>query len=200
MRKLAVSLLAVLAIGIAGCSDSRSTAPTAPTLTEAPRAGLLLGFISTSTTLRRTSPLGGDLTVSARIGSEGGVIAIPEAGLRVVVPAGAVAVPTNFSATAVQGRAVAYEFQPHGVVFAKPLVVTQELRGTEWFGIPILNFRAGYFSDRTKLDTEKATVQLDEILPLSLDLLRLQARFNVPHFSGYVISTGRSKSATPDDN
>ena len=114
------------------------------------------------------------------------------------MPAGAVAVPTDFSATAVHGRAVAYEFQPHGVRFAKPLVLTQELRGTEWFGVPLLNFRAGYFSDRTKLDTENALVQLDEILPLSLDLLRLQARFNVQHFSGYVISTGRAKSSSFD--
>ena len=194
MRKLAVSLLAVLAIGIAGCSDSRSASPTAPSVaTAAPREGLILGFISTSPVLRRTSSLSGDLTVSALIGSEGGVLTIPEAGLRLVVPAGAVSVPTQFSATAVHGKAVAYEFQPHGARFAKPLVVTQELRGTEWFGVPLLNFRAGYFADRKQLDTENATVQLDEILPLSLDLLRLQARFDVAHFSGYVISTGRLK-------
>jgi ZU5 domain len=198
MRKFATSVLAVLAIGIGGCSDARSTAPTAPVAPDAPREGLLLGFISTSTTLRRATRLERDITVGARIGSEGGVIAIPEAGLRLVVPAGAVAAPTDFSATAVQGRAVAYEFQPHGVRFAKPLVLTQELRGTEWFGIPLLDFRAGYFTDRTKLDTENATAQLAEILPLSLDLLRLQARFDVPHFSGYVISTGRARSSELD--
>lgn len=198
MRKLAVFALAVLAIGIAGCSDSRSALPTAPTVSSAaPSQALLPRFISTSPVLRRTSPLGGDITVTARIGSEGGVLAIPSAGLRVVVPAGAVSVPTDFVATAVHGRAVAYEFQPHGVRFAKPLQVSQELRGTEWFGVPLLAFRAGYFADRAQLDAENATVRLDEILPLSLDLLRLQARFNVGHFSGYVISTGRGGKPQP---
>ena len=191
MRKLALSLLAVLAVATAACSDSRSVAPTAPEVAASPREALFLGFISTSPVLRRTTSLASDVTVSASIGSEGGVLTIPEAGLRVVIPAGAASVPTPFSATAIRGKAVAYEFQPHGARFARPLEVVQDLRGTEWIGLPLLGFRAGYFADRKQLDTENATVQLNEILPLSLDLVRLQARFDVEHFSGYVISTGR---------
>ena len=35
-------------------------------------------------------------------------------------------------------------------------------------------------------------MQLDELLPLTVDLLRLQARFDIEHFSGYIVSTGRS--------
>ena len=195
MKKIAAALLTVLAIGIAGCSDTPTAAPDSPVAAPASaRGGLLstvLSPISLSTVLRRTTPLASDITARAVIGSEGGVIAIPEAGLRVVVPAGAVSMPTTFTATAVRGNAVAYEFEPHGLRFARPLQVTQQLDGTAWIGLPLLNFRAGYFADSRTLDTENALVQVTEVLPLSLDLLRLQARFDIQHFSGYVISTGR---------
>ena len=134
-----------------------------------------------------------------RIGSEGGSFAIPEAGLRVVVPRGAVTVSTDFSATAIAGRAVAYEFEPHGTAFARPLQVTQELRGTAWVGLPLLNFRAAYFKEREQLDPLTSLLQADELLPLSVDLLRLQLRFNVEHFSGYAVSTGRATSDSVDE-
>ena len=194
MKKIAAALLTVLASGIAGCSDAPTTAPDSPARTASARGGLLSTLtrsISLSTVLRRSTPLNGDVTARAIIGSEGGVIAIPEAGLRVVVPQGAVTAPVAFTATAVHGRAVAYEFEPHGMRFAKPLQVTQDLNGTDWIGLPLLNLRGAYFADSKTLDTDNAVVQVNELLPLSLDLLRLEARFDVQHFSGYVISTGR---------
>lgn len=198
MRKILVTLLAVITVGaMSGCGDA-PTGVKAPTPQPEARQALL-GILALTPVLERARPLATDITVKARIGYEGGVIAIPEAGLRVVVPRGAVSGPVDFTATARAGNAVAYEFAPHGVRFAKPLVVTQELRGTEWIGLPLLNFRAGYFKDSEQLDTQRALVQLDEILPLSLDLLRLQVRFNVEHFSGYVISTGRSRTVSSED-
>lgn len=190
MKRLAL-LLAVLAVGVAGCADAPTAAPAAPRIVEAPRPALL-GIVALTPVLERSRALPADITVRARIGYDGGTIAIPDAGFKVVVPRGAVSAPVDFVATAVAGRAVAYRFDPHGIQFARPLVATQELRGTDWVGVPLLNLRAGYFKDDAQLDAERALVQLDELLPLALDLLRLQARFDIEHFSGYVISTGRA--------
>lgn len=196
MKKLISSLLAaVLMVGtLASCSDAPSTAPVAPappSAVEAPR-GALLGLVALTPVLERREALAQPITVKALIGPEGGTIAIPEAGFKVVIPRGAVASPVSFEATALAGNAVAYTFEPHGLRFAKPLQATQDLRGTEWLGLPLLNLRAGYFKDDGQLDTQRSLVKLDELLPLTLDLLRLQARFNIEHFSGYVVSTGRS--------
>ena len=184
--------------GVAGCADAPVTAPATASAPAAQEPqGALLGLVALTPVLQRRDPLAQPITVKARIGVEGGMISIPEAGLKVVVPSGAVSSPVDFSATALAGNAVAYTFEPHGLRFAKPLQVTQDLRGTEWLGLPLLNMRAGYFKDDSQLDTQRSLVQLDELLPLTLDLLRVQARFNVQHFSGYVLSTGRA--AVPEE-
>lgn len=191
MRRFPLLLAAVALLGaIAGCADAPSAPVAEPTV--APQASLLA--LNLTPALRRSAPLERDLVARARIGSEGGTIAIPGAGIRVVIPAGAVAAPTDFAVTAIAGNAVAYDFQPHGVRFARPLRVTQELRGTDWIGLPILNFRAVYFAEREQVDPVKALIQVDEVLPLSLDLLRLRVGFDVEHFSGYGISTGRTRT------
>ena len=195
MRKIAATLAAALMIGaLTSCADAPTGVAPATAATSADLLGL--GGVSlTTTALERTKVLPSDVTVRAVIDGRGGTLAIPEAGLRVVVPAGAVSGPVEFTATAIAGRAVAYEFAPHGIAFAKPLQVTQELRGTNWIGLPLLDFRAVYFEDRSQVDPLKALIQVDEVLPLSIDLLRLQARFRVDHFSGYGVSTGRVRTA-----
>lgn len=210
MRKLTAVLVAALMLGsLASCAESPTGVPAAPPpsanngllddvlggVTGGVTGGVLgLGGVSlTTTALERSRPLSRDITVRETIDSRGGTIAIPEAGLRVVVPAGAVDRPTEFTATAIAGRAVAYEFAPHGARFARDLRVTQELRGTNWIGLPLLNFRAAYFKDRDQVDPLRALIQVDELLPLSVDLLRLQLKFEVEHFSGYGVSTGRAR-------
>ena len=207
MRKISAALLGALMLGtLASCSDAPTGAPSAPIESTSVSGnsdllglgsddGLLgVGGLSLLTTaLERSKALPSDITVRAVIDGRGGTLAIPEAGLRVVVPAGAVSVPTTFTATAIAGRAVAYEFTPHGARFARPLRVTQELRGTNWIGLPLLNFRAAYFKDRDQVDPLRALIQVDELLPLSVDLLRLQLKFEVEHFSGYGVSTGRAR-------
>src|SRR4051794_36184215 len=54
-----------------------------------------------------------EVTASKVIDSRGGTISLPEAGLTLIVPAGAVANATAFSVTAIEGSSVAYEFEPH---------------------------------------------------------------------------------------
>lgn len=199
MKRLTL-VLATLAIAVAGCSDAPTSAPAAPltpAIAEAPQ-GAVLGVLALTPVLQRRTPLPADITVRARIGAEGGTIAIPEAGFKVVIPSGAVSAPVDFAVTAVAGRAVAYRMDPHGIRFARPLVASQELRGTEWIGLPLLNMKAGYYKDDSQLNPDRALVQLDEVLPLTFDLWNLRVRFNIEHFSGYVVSTGRGAAPLDD--
>src|SRR6476619_3524516 len=88
-------LAAALLIGVAAaCNTERASAPA--TLA-APAAshdllGGLLGTVTntlkltTATGLQRTTPLAAPITVSRTIGYWGGTLAIPEAGVTVVVP------------------------------------------------------------------------------------------------------------------
>ena len=80
--------------------------------------------------LQRTTPLAAPITVSKVIGADGGTLSIPEAGVTVTVPRGALAQTTTITMTARAGSLVAYDFAPHGITFAKPLVFSQQLRGT----------------------------------------------------------------------
>jgi hypothetical protein len=189
---LAASLLA------AGCGDS----PVAPAASAPPIAapadannsllggllGTVLGTPAQVTPLNRTSPLKADETKSARIGVLGGIIAIPDAGITVVVPPLAVLSPTTISVTARAGSAVAYDFAPHGIKFAVPLVVTQNLTKTQAHTglVSVNSLFAGYYPDSKKITS------VTELLTLNVNLLNSTAIMTVWHFSGYIIASGRS--------
>ncbi len=155
--------------------------------------------VSTSSTvlkaLTRDVPLGADITVQATIGPEGGTFAIAEAGLKVIVPAGAVASPTVFTATAHRGDMVAYEFGPHGTRFATALKMQQELKGTSWYKAEnqLVKPEVGYFAERSDLNEVLDVGLVSEVLPADIyvELTGSKLRFDVWHFSGYMVSSGR---------
>lgn len=137
----------------------------------------------------RVVPLEQDIAVSAVIGPDGGTISIPDAGLTLVVPPGAVTSSTNFTATALAGRLVAYEFEPRGTKFPVSLRFTQDLQKVSLLGVvtaPVLD--GAYFTDITKLNQNLGRAAVSEILPATVDLLRLRVGFPINHFSGYLIS------------
>ena len=121
-RLLAVFLLA-------GCARD-ATAPDSPTGATPPEPPSALFGLLPVRGVTRSTPLATDISVSAVIGKQGGTITIPEAGLTLVVPPNAVSSDVKFTATALAGRAVAYDFQPHGTKFAVPLTFQQDLRKT----------------------------------------------------------------------
>ena len=207
MKRLAPRTLTTLAAGtlliLAGCRDSIAPAPVAPADAGKPEALLglnlpiidplvdnLLGTGDTVVVLQRAQPLPSNITVSKFIGSGGGTISVPAAGLTVSVPAGAVAYPTNFTVTASAGRPVAYEFGPHGTKFAKPLTMTQDLRVTYVTeqSLRYMHFHAGYFSSSTNLIDWLLRAVVSELLPASADADNMVVRFNVSHFSGYLVA------------
>lgn len=138
------------------------------------------GSASQATVLERNSPLAQDEVVTRTIGVLGGIIRLPQAGLTVVVPPLALDSQTQITVTAPAGNLVGYHFAPHGLEFAVPLIVTQDLTNTLFQGLTGL--RAVYF------DGELAP-SVDPLEELTLDLLGLLGTFQVHHFSGYVIAT-----------
>ena len=198
------TVAATLSAGLlaAGCGDSPVAPSAPPAAPSAPIAapnspnnsllggvlGTVLGSPTTVIPLNRTTPLASNVTVSKKIGLLGGVLSIPGAGITVVVPPLAVLSPTTISVTARAGSAVAYDFAPHGIKFAVPLVVTQSLAKTDAkTGLVSINsLFAGYYPD------SKNITSVTELLTLNVNLLNSTAIMTVWHFSGYIFASGRS--------
>jgi len=194
MRARSFAHIAVASlIGLSLSACSATDGPSAPTSQRAPSGSgstsLLGGLLGTTTTnakpLTRTVPLASPITVSKRIGVLGGSFSIPQAGLTVVVPPLAVLSTTTFTATALAGSAVAYDFSPH-THFAAPLVATQSLAGTAAATglVNPLSLYVGYFPDSNH------PTSITEILTVGVDLLNLTSTVTLWHFSGYVWASG----------
>lgn len=173
---------------LAGCARD-GVSPVEPTAAVPPKPNsALLGLLPVRGVTRAT-PLAKDIAVSAVIGPKGGKISIPEAGLTLVVPANAVKANTTFKATALAGKLVAYEFEPHGTKFAVPLQFTQDLRKTSLLSAltaPLMH--GAYFTDRSMLNDQAGLALVSELRPVVVNLLKSQASFPINHFSGYLIS------------
>lgn len=193
-RRILLVASALVASIAAACvsSDSPVSPPSAPAQPAASSANLTnllgLGGSTVVTPLLREKPLGQSLSASANIGPLGGTLAIPGAGILVVVPPLAVSSAQQITVTAVAGSNVAYEFAPHGLKFNLPLVVTQDLSGTQARKsglVSPLSLFAGYYPDSTKITS------VTEILNVNVNLLNQAAVFSVWHFSGYILASGR---------
>lgn len=209
MHSPARSLLVLFAVAAAACSES--SAPTTMLSPQAPApeyarikaTDSLMTLTSTtysdtSLVLKRLTPLASDISVSAVIDSRGGEIKIAEAGAKISFPAGALSSPTLITMTAFAGPNVAYDFQPHGIVFAQPVKVQQTIAGTWAAVFPLLlNGMHGSYYD-TSLDA--AWVDPLKLFALAkehelgyVDLNASQIKFYVGHFSGYLVSCGRGE-------
>ncbi len=196
-RSFAPIIAAVLVI--AGCRDAIAPAPIAPANAGQPEAlfGLripildnLLDAGDTVVVLQRAVPLPSNVSTTQVIGREGGTLSLPDAGLTVSVPAGAVSVPTLFTVSALAGRPIAYEFGPHGAKFAKPLTLKQDLRvtGLSEQLLSYLHLKGGYFSSSGNLINNLLRAIVGELLPATTDIDSMEVRFNVSHFSGYLVA------------
>lgn len=190
------SLTGALVVGafllLAGCTD----VPTAPSESfDEPSYGLLGdgllgddGLLSglddlvgeDVTVLERSSPLASDEVVTRTIGYFGGTIRLPEAGLTVTVPFGALRARTTITVTAPAGDLIGYHFEPHGLEFRRPVTAAQDLDLAQLVSLDRLT--AVYFEGELE-----PTVTALEVLPLWL--LRSLGVFQIDHFSGYVIAT-----------
>ena len=199
-----ISLVAASLALFSACSSEPTSAPQARALAPAaaPSASLLGGLVGGVVGavqnlvlvpgLLRTSPLAADITVSQTIGAAGGTLSIPAAGVTVVVPAGALSSNTLITMTARKGALVAYDFAPHGITFAKPLVFTQSLTGTNATLLSVPFLQLGYYSDPSLLTAVGGLVS--ELLGGTTNLLSWTFTANIKHFSGYMVGTARGGS------
>ncbi|HEX2081582.1 MAG TPA: hypothetical protein VHG08_28015 [Longimicrobium sp.] len=182
--------LAVLAAAALAACGADGTQPSGVIATGGPLLELSDPPIEVSV-LQRSTPLVHNFAAAAVIGPEGGTLRIPDAGFSITFPANAVAEPTEISVTAVPGYAVAYLFQPHGLVFATPAVITQELRGTRAPRDPsaLRQLEGAYFTGPEELVGPTATVR--ETRPTLVDTDARKVTWTVEHFSGYTVSSTR---------
>jgi hypothetical protein len=200
-RHAAVSAALLLATS---CSDGAPpTGPSAPVSLAAAAASARGHHRAHGDVIKREGRLRDDVSRRATIGPEGGVLVIPEAGLVLVVPAGALFEATTITATALKGKRVVYDFQPHGLQFAAPVMVGQTLGNTELnrrgqrpidvWGAYLANGAADVFADGSADFAEifKAIYSGDEDDALLV--------FSTTHFSGYAMASG-IHSPRPADN
>jgi hypothetical protein len=191
LRRLAALAFGALALVSCGTDQPTAVSRPAPSVSGAPSASLLgtLTSLLTMNGLQRTTPLAAPITVSKSIGAEGGTLTIPQAGVTVVVPRGALAQTTTITMTARAGSLVAYDFAPHGITFAKPLVFSQQLKGTNATLLSAPFLQLGYYSDPSLLT--KVGGLVSELLGGTLNTLTWTFTAPIPHFSGYIVTCGR---------
>ena len=188
-----------LALTLAACSAEQVSAPTqmsaAPADAQSSLLGGLLGTVTgvlnltTAGAVQRTTPLAAPITVTKEIGYYGGTLSIPEAGVTVIVPRGALLRTTTITMTARAGSLLAYDFSPTGTTFYKPLVFNQSLKGTNVTLLQVPFLRLGYYSDPGLLGELTATVS--DLLGGVTDLLSWTFTAPIKHFSGYIVTCGR---------
>jgi hypothetical protein len=192
-----IGFLAAVVSVMAACSGEPSTAPAvqnsestvkAPEASSSSLLGLNLNLNLVGNVLR-TQPLPSNITVTKTIGSAGGTLSIPAAGVTVTIPSGALSSNTVITMTARAGYVVAYDFAPHGITFAKPLTFTQKLQGTNVSLLNVLLLHLGYYSDPSLLGT--VTSLVSELIGGTTNLLTWQFSAPIKHFSGYVMACGR---------
>ncbi len=122
---------------------------------------------------------------------KGGTLEIKETGLKIDVPEGAIPGRTlTIIVTALPGKAVAYDFQPHGTKFLKPLAFRQDLKNTSWDKLGFKGtIQGGYFKDVSQIDLRTGIAILDELFPVKFTDKNIS--FDINHFSGYMVSSGR---------
>lgn len=210
------SFTLVLATFVAlSCSEYSPTAPVAaPTKAQ---DGLLSGLVGVVTALVGdvvkvigfvTDPNGIDVrgvkwapshvnqvrTVSATIGYNGGTLAIPGSDFTIFFPKGALSSSTAITITSDESGYVSYDMQPHGLRFAKPVIVTQSLRNTEVYGTDLaLNSFCAYFpNDLLNLDGILKALEIETTTIFSAPRGGQPEveTWNLNHFSRYILASG----------
>jgi hypothetical protein len=215
--RFARSLTLVLATFVAlSCADV--TAPRTPVAapTQA-QDGLLSGLLGIVTNLLGdvvkvigfvTDPNGIDVhgvkwapshvkqtrSVSGTIGYDGGVLSIPGSDFSIIFPKGALSSNTAITITSDASGYVSYDMKPHGLKFAKPVIVTQGLNDTEVYGTErALNSFCAYFpNDLLNLDGILKALEIETTTIFSNPRTgRPEVQtWMLNHFSRYMLASG----------
>ena len=187
---LATAIIAMVAL--AACRDVSGPVDSQPRPTPGSAANLSTRADVDVTVLERAHPVGAGVVASATIGPHGGTLVLAGAGLTLVVPPGAVSRPTRFTARAVPGKLVAYEFEPHGTTFEVPLLLIQNLAVTNMKvgNVNASSLFGGYFRDASEVSDIAGRAIVHEKFTVHIDNAAHVVTLQVVHFSGYLVATG----------
>jgi hypothetical protein len=190
LRSASVLLGALI---LSSCSDAGLPAPTAPIDAVADRGpggggGLELRALWWQDRYDRS------ISVSKVIDASGGTISIPQTGLTVSFPKGALKSALKITITADRDY-VAYKFDPAGTQFLKDVTVTQALDNTEVFGEPLRSqlYAAYIADDRVSLSGKVPVLEIEPSTTIfsPLNPLLPQAQvWIIRHFSRYMLASG----------
>jgi hypothetical protein len=201
-KLLSILFFTFVALVAAACGTSDS--PVAPETVDRSLMAVTAESYDTLYALRWAKPLGEPVSASEVIGPAGGDIKISELGFKISFPAGAVSKKTLITATAIAGGEVAFSFEPHGITFQAPAKIMQDLRMTTAFGDDdvLSAVKRGYFSEQwssTLLEGSSSKVKVKEVENAAVDRTPSAngrfVRFEVSHFSGYLLASGRQSRA-----
>jgi hypothetical protein len=176
----------------AACGTDSPVAPQieetdAPAVTVVPSMEGLFAKQTSGTTvkvLQWKQELKQPITKSATVGPLGGIVGLPVVGYSLIVPPLALTKATKITITAIPGKAVAFEFAPHGLKFKLPVVFMLDLFSTQHkLGSPLMG---GYFTGVDQIDPKKGTANVIEQITTKLTGTLLI--FPIKHFSGYLVS------------
>lgn len=132
-------------------------------------------------------------SVSGTIGFNGGALSIPGSDFIIVFPQGALSSSTQIKIVSDESGYVSYDMQPHGIRFAKPVIVTQRLTNTSVYGTPkALNAFGAYFAEDPTLlsgllkalEIETTTIFAGPSGQAEIETWQLN------HFSRYMLASG----------
>ena len=191
-----VAVVAAVAVLVA-CGGEQSTL-VSPRVDGAPPLGVVSSpFGARVRPVCRLVGLSTDVSWTFDADPSGTVARNAVTGLAITVPAGAVSSSTHITVIALKGEPLAYRFEPHGLQFAVPIVLTQQLRSLRMsrYSMMAPQLFAGYFADDS-LPTDAITgdARVIEILPVQIDITAHTAILQVRHFSGYTVASAAKDS------
>ena len=147
--------------------------------------------------VQRKQALAQSITVTRTIGAAGGSIAIPEAGLTITFARGAVPSNTPITVTADAGRAISYEFGPHGTQFHAPVTIRQDMSLTTLADNPgaASGIHGGYTANGLDDLIGGLLARVAELLDATTTIVIGRdgrahlgtSSFIIKHFSGYIL-------------
>lgn len=203
-RALKSFALASSAFFALSCGDpSQVTSPPLSTVKLVPAATrVTASFASLKTGTRAKAVRWGaahsrvEQSVSAVVDADGATLLLPGADFSLTIPAGALSGPTAITVTAKAGPFVAYEMQPHGLQFMKPVIAVQGLRTTAIYGTDIGNsVRTGYLaeeSDSVDANDLAAPVEIEAgtTILYGAKPVAESHEWILNHFSRYILISG----------
>ena len=199
MARVATAIGLAVAGGLTGLTAACADGPTAPSASarEAGQAfvpGPHRSVAPASTvvgTLGTAAPLPSDVAFRFTVQPGGSTLNVAGGAAVVRFPAGFVARPTTFTITRKAGNVVGYDFQPSGT-FNKPVTVTIKLAGTARVE-DLAALQGAYVQDWAQVDATAGTARVDELVPTTVDAKAGTVTLTLSHFSGYLMSTGRTR-------